>query len=81
MPELHIYISDEVAVCLKRKAKARGMSLSKFLAEIVEHEPVVAHYLLLMAGPMTTGLALAGITACSHGARGRLFAVSQRLDP
>ena len=38
MPQLHMYVSEDVAKRLKREADARGTSLSKYLAEIVERE-------------------------------------------
>lgn len=38
MPQLHMYVSDEVAERLKREAESRDKSLSKYLAEIVERE-------------------------------------------
>lgn len=42
MPQLHLYVSEDVAKRLKREADARGMSLSKYLAEIVEREASTA---------------------------------------
>lgn len=41
MPQLQMYVSDEMAERLKREAKARNQSLSKYLAEIVEREVTV----------------------------------------
>ena len=38
VPQLHMYVSDEVAERLRREAEARDKSLSKYLAEIVERE-------------------------------------------
>lgn len=38
MPQLHLYVSEEVAAQLRAQAKARKMSLSKYLAEIVKRE-------------------------------------------
>jgi len=38
MPQLHLYVSDEVAAKLREQASARGMSLSRYLAEIVQRE-------------------------------------------
>lgn len=40
MPQLHLYVPEEVAVKLRERAKARGLSLSKYLAEIVAKEVV-----------------------------------------
>lgn len=38
MPQLHLYVSDELADRLRTEAAERGMSLSKLLAEIVQRE-------------------------------------------
>ena len=38
MPQLHLYVPDEVAKRLREQAKIRKMSLSKYLAEIVQRE-------------------------------------------
>jgi hypothetical protein len=38
MPQLHLYVPDEVAEKLRQQAEARSMSLSKYLAEIVQRE-------------------------------------------
>lgn len=38
MPQLHLYVSKEMADALIRKAKAQGMSVSRLLAEIVRRE-------------------------------------------
>ncbi len=38
MPQLHLYVPDEVAKRLREQAKTRKMSLSKYLAEIVQRE-------------------------------------------
>ncbi len=38
MPQLHLYVPDEVAEKLRQLAEARSMSLSKYLAEIVQRE-------------------------------------------
>lgn len=38
MPQLHLYIPDSVADEVKRRAKAAGMSTSRYLAEIVTRE-------------------------------------------
>lgn len=35
MPQLHLYVPEEVAVRLRERAKARGLSLSRYLAEVV----------------------------------------------
>jgi hypothetical protein len=38
MPQLHLYVRDEVAERLRQQAKERKLSLSRYLAEIVERE-------------------------------------------
>ena len=38
MPQLHLYVPDAVAKTLREQAKARNMSLSRYLAEIVQSE-------------------------------------------
>lgn len=38
MPQLHLYVSVEVAEALRRKARARNTSVSKYLAELVSRE-------------------------------------------
>ena len=38
MPQLHLYVPNEVAKRLREQAKIRKMSLSKYLAEIVQRE-------------------------------------------
>ena len=38
MPQLHLYVSEEVASIVKRKAKSRKVSLSKYLAELVHRD-------------------------------------------
>lgn len=40
MPQLHLYVPEEVAVRLRERAKAQGLSLSKYLAEVVAKEVV-----------------------------------------
>lgn len=34
MPQLHLYVSDEVAIQLRARARERGTSVSRLLAEI-----------------------------------------------
>ena len=38
MPQLHLYVPDTTAQLLKRRAEERGMTLSKYLAEVVRKE-------------------------------------------
>jgi len=38
MPQLHLYVSDELAERLREKAKARRLPLSRYLSEVVARE-------------------------------------------
>ncbi len=38
VPQLHLYVPDTTAELLKKKAKRRGLTLSKYLAEVVGQE-------------------------------------------
>lgn len=38
MPQLHFYVPDKIAKRIKEKAKARNMSVSKFVAETMQRE-------------------------------------------
>ncbi|MFW6084178.1 MAG: hypothetical protein ACODAA_03100 [Gemmatimonadota bacterium] len=38
MPQLHLYVSDELASTISRRAEALGMSISRFLAEVVRRD-------------------------------------------
>ena len=38
VPQLHLYVPKEVAAELKRRAKAKGKTVSGFLAELVQRE-------------------------------------------
>ena len=38
MPQLHLYVSDEVAEAIRARAEQRGISVSRLLADIVERE-------------------------------------------
>jgi len=38
MPQLHLYVSDEVAETAKARAKAAGKSLSSYLADLIVNE-------------------------------------------
>jgi post-segregation antitoxin (ccd killing protein) len=38
VPQLHMYVSDDVAAELRARARDRGTSVSKLLAEIVTRE-------------------------------------------
>lgn len=38
MSQLHLYVPDALADELRRRAEARGLSLSRYLAEVVQRE-------------------------------------------
>lgn len=38
MPQLHLYVPEEMAATVKQQAEARGMSVSKYLAELVQRD-------------------------------------------
>ena len=38
MPQLHLYVPDDVAAALRARARERGLSVSKLLAEIVTRD-------------------------------------------
>jgi hypothetical protein len=38
MPQLHFSVSDATAQEVRRKAEDRGVSVSRYLAELVEHQ-------------------------------------------
>jgi hypothetical protein len=38
MPQLHLYVPDDLASEIARRAEARGLSVSRFLAEVVRQE-------------------------------------------
>lgn len=38
MPQLHLYVPEETAERLRQRAKSRNMSLSRYLAEVVQRE-------------------------------------------
>ena len=38
MPQLHLYVPDTTAEFLKRRAEERGLTLSRYLAEVVRKE-------------------------------------------
>jgi len=38
MPQLHFYVADAVAAELRKKAEGKGLSISKYLAEIARRE-------------------------------------------
>ena len=38
MPQLHFYVSEDVASDLRRRAKASGLSVSQYIASVVRRE-------------------------------------------
>ena len=38
MPQLHFYVPDDVAKQIQEKAKAKNLSVSKYVAEMVQRE-------------------------------------------
>jgi hypothetical protein len=40
MPQLHLYVSDDLAAEVERRARKRGLSVSRYLAEVVRREVV-----------------------------------------
>ncbi|MEM9386995.1 MAG: hypothetical protein AAGA68_18175 [Pseudomonadota bacterium] len=38
MPQLHFYVPEDIADAVRRRAQARNMPLSRYLAEIVRRE-------------------------------------------
>jgi hypothetical protein len=38
MPQMHLYVPEEVASALKARARARGQSVSSYLADVVSRE-------------------------------------------
>lgn len=44
MPQLHLYVPDTTAELLKQRAEERGLTLSKYLAEVVRKEAVIEEW-------------------------------------
>ena len=42
MPQLHLYVARETAAEIERQAAARGVSVSRFLAELVQKQVATA---------------------------------------
>jgi hypothetical protein len=38
MPQLHLYVPEDVAAKVREKAKARKLTVSRFLAEVIKRE-------------------------------------------
>ena len=42
MPQLHLYVPEKVAAEVARKAKAKGVSVSRYLSELVQQRIATA---------------------------------------
>jgi len=40
MPQLHLYVSDELATEVEKRARKHGLSVSRYLAEVVRRDIV-----------------------------------------
>jgi hypothetical protein len=38
MPQLHLYVPEDVAIKVREKAKARNLTVSRYLAEVIRRE-------------------------------------------
>jgi len=38
MPQLHLYVPDKVARELRQRARSRGLTVSRYLAQLVHHD-------------------------------------------
>ena len=38
MPQLHLYVPEDVAAKVREKAKARNLTVSRYLAEVIKRE-------------------------------------------
>ena len=38
MPQLHLYVPEDVAAKVREKAKARNLTVSRYLAELIKRE-------------------------------------------
>jgi hypothetical protein len=41
MPQLHLYIPDDLAESIQRKAQSANLSVSRYLAELVQREMAI----------------------------------------
>ena len=41
MPQLHCYVNEEVAEVIRRRARARRLSVSKYLAQLAEQDAAI----------------------------------------
>ncbi len=39
MPQMHFYVSEETAKAIRTRAAAAGLSISRYLRQLVEQEP------------------------------------------
>lgn len=59
MPQLHLYVSDDVAERIRGRARAKQLSVSQYLAQVVEQQVVTewpedffTHVLGQWSGPL-----------------------------
>ena len=38
MPQLHLYVNEELAEYIRKRAKAKGLSVSRYLAELARQD-------------------------------------------
>ncbi len=41
MPQLHCYVAEDVAEVIRCRARARGLSVSKYLAQLAEQDAAI----------------------------------------
>jgi hypothetical protein len=41
MPQLHCYVAEDVAKAIRRRARARGLSVSQYLAQLAEQDATI----------------------------------------
>ena len=41
MPQLHCYVAEDVAEVIRRRARARGLSVSQYLAQLAEQDAAI----------------------------------------
>lgn len=41
MPQLHCYVAEDVAEVIRRRARARGLSVSQYLAHLAEQDAAI----------------------------------------
>jgi hypothetical protein len=41
VPQLHCYVAEDVAEAIRRRARARGLSVSQYLAQLAEQDAAI----------------------------------------